>query len=1251
MTKKFLGLMLLGMSISTAVFAQPGTLDDSFNGKGIKEISFHQNISSDSVVATVLQPDGKLLVALVDNAGAGNLPTANAVVIRLKSNGERDLSFGTGGKVNVSHTVKSNFHHNAMALQEDGKIILAGHTNNLAKPSNLCLVRLNADGSKDDTFGETAGLKKTGYRGYAINQGYTFKTVQVLNTTGTVLAAASTESNTASSNFLFTATDQYGAVISNYGGSTNGIVSFDYGAPSTTYDDIVRTSALDQSSGVWYIAGTTRIGGTTGIRFAMIALDAASGTFKTDYQSNGKCIYAYEPGTNGNDCKAICFTPDNTGIILAGSPDFSSAKMMVYKLDKKCKPDSSFSSDGREIYTIPGTSQCNALSVVAETGNKVLLGGYALIGGVGAVPAYVKINSATGETISAFGNNGTKTFTDKTTDGISSLVYLPGLGKFISAGSYSIQGNTDVVVKRIEANGSADNSYGNASEVICAAEDGATSITDVLPRSDGKIWICGNISIYGGIALVNKDGSFDASFSNTLGNDPGVQYISSFLPLPPLNTNPLPGAQAYALAETSDGKLLVAGTYQTNASTDVTMFVLKLKNNNGTWIRDTDFGTDGYATIPLAAGYDYAHDMIVQPDGKILLYGYVYYNSTYYAAVTRLSAAGAVDAAGFANTSPYKGTYMIPSTTSGDPSSSPLHLTFALQDDGKIVCTAPGKNAVGAPVFLAHRISANGTPDAVFNANASNALTLANAEAETILLKKDGSIVLGGTQDVSSAKNYALAQLKTDGKIDTDFNNTGFLSFSKGYEPEVILDLNEQSDGSIVATATASIIEGNFLVMDIRVTAKGALDKTFYGEGLIPIAKGFPEASLLLDGSLYIFGERNATEETAVGIMMKVKLGTGPTVKTTHLVLANLTVQYGDKPFKLQPITNSPAKIYYSIVQGDCAKVNPLTTEVTVTCATVDSGEDIIIRAFQAPTTGYTTDTAYCIIKVIKATPRILFTNEGGELGDTITVSAISSSGVAPVFTQLDGAAYVQFLTANTAKLIGEGSSTVSATFAATQNYEQATVTALISGYTESIAPDANEDDAELVFGTEVNISIDVLGNDEAYTGVIVPQLTDLDPSTVAVDSFFVSPSLGLFELDTTGVVTYTPFSGFIGSGDITYTIRDSKGVKSAPGIIHVAVVPQANVPALKATEMVTPNNDGLNEAFVIGFVNLEKENQLKVFDRNGQELFTKDNYKNDWNGILPNGKPVENGIYYYVFVEGMADDQRELKGAVEIRR
>ena len=1241
--------VFIGMSICFDAFAQPGTLDATFNEKGIKEISFYQNSSSDSVCATLLQPDGKLLVALVDNAGAGSAPTANAVVIRLNSNGERDNTFGLSGKVNVSVSVKNNFHHNAMALQEDGKIILAGHIKVVGNPSILCLIRLNADGSKDDSFGETARQNKTGYRGIYSNSGYTFRTVQVHYSTGTIVAAASTE-DASVGNFVFTGTDQYGAIISNYGGSTNGIVSLDFGTPSAVaYEDIVRASALDQTSGAWYVTGTTRMFSSSTVRFAMLAVDAATGNYKTTYRNQGKCIYANALGTTVNDCQAICFTPDHKSILLAGSSDVSSPNMMVYKLDKTMNPDLSFSADGIEIYTIPNTTGCKALSIAAETGDKVLLGGYAITSS--PVPAYIKINSATGQVDNSFGSNGTKIFIGKSTDGINVLVYLPDIDNFIAAGSFSINGSNDVIVKRIEANGDADNSYGNSSEALCFAEDAATSIEDVLPRSDGKIWACGNVGLNGAIALLNSDGSFDTSFSNTLGNDPGVQYISSFLPLPPLSINPLPNAQAYALAETSDGKLLIAGTYKlVRGNTSVTLFVLKLMNDNGKWIRDPSFGNsnDGYSTMALGNGDDYVHDMIVQPDGKILLYGYAFNLSVYYAAVTRLTDTGFIDNATFATASDYPGTYMQQFTV-GTPS-DPTRMQFALQPDKKIVCVA-GSNNQGAPLLFAFRIDDKGIIDAAFNANASASLNGLTGASIALHLKANGSIVIGGGVQVNADKLYALVQLKPDGTLDPSFDKDGKLFIYKGYGVEAILDVHETPSGDILAVAVASVVPKYFLVMAIRVSATGELDKTFYGNGLLPVAKGFPESSIVLDGSLYIFGQRNIIEETAVGIMLKMKLGTGPVVKTTNLALANLTIQYGDKPFYIHPITNSPAEVHYSVVQGSCAKVNPFTGEVTITCATIDSGIDVMIRASQLPVSGYTADTAYANIKILKGTPRILFTNEGGEIGDTIKIAAISNSGVAPVYTQLDGSGYVQFLTTNTAKIISEGSSTVSATFAATANYDQATVTALVSGYTQIIAPDANNDEGQLIFETEVNISIDVLANDEAFTGVIVPAYTDLDPSTAVRDSVFVSPSLGLFEIDSTGIVTYTPFSGFIGSGHITYTIRDSKGVKSEPGMINVAVIPQVDIPALKATQMVTPNNDGLNEAFVIGFVDLEKENNLKIYDRNGQELFTQHNYQNDWTGKLTNGKQVENGIYYYLFVEEGHNNHRELKGAVEIRR
>ncbi|MET6998235.1 gliding motility-associated C-terminal domain-containing protein [Chitinophaga defluvii] len=66
------------------------------------------------------------------------------------------------------------------------------------------------------------------------------------------------------------------------------------------------------------------------------------------------------------------------------------------------------------------------------------------------------------------------------------------------------------------------------------------------------------------------------------------------------------------------------------------------------------------------------------------------------------------------------------------------------------------------------------------------------------------------------------------------------------------------------------------------------------------------------------------------------------------------------------------------------------------------------------------------------------------------------------------------------------------------------------------------------------------------------------------------------------------------------------------------------------ATNIMTPNGDGINDRFVIKNIDSYPNNDLKVFDRSGRLIYTKHGYLNEWNATL-NGKPLEEGTYYYI--------------------
>ncbi|RAJ05494.1 gliding motility-associated-like protein [Chitinophaga skermanii] len=66
------------------------------------------------------------------------------------------------------------------------------------------------------------------------------------------------------------------------------------------------------------------------------------------------------------------------------------------------------------------------------------------------------------------------------------------------------------------------------------------------------------------------------------------------------------------------------------------------------------------------------------------------------------------------------------------------------------------------------------------------------------------------------------------------------------------------------------------------------------------------------------------------------------------------------------------------------------------------------------------------------------------------------------------------------------------------------------------------------------------------------------------------------------------------------------------------------------ATNVMTPNGDGVNDRFVIKNIDSYPNNELKIFDRAGRLIYNKRSYANEWNGTL-SGQPLDEGTYYYI--------------------
>lgn len=147
-------IILAGYSLqSTNEFAlarylPDGILDSAFGAGGKVLTGFAPGASIGRCI--VIQPDGKIVVA-GETANDSTFRWEIALA-RYHADGTLDSAFSDNGKIN---TASGNFDHNinAIGLQTDGKIVLAGYLGTSPSTNKFLLVRYHPNGTIDSTFG------------------------------------------------------------------------------------------------------------------------------------------------------------------------------------------------------------------------------------------------------------------------------------------------------------------------------------------------------------------------------------------------------------------------------------------------------------------------------------------------------------------------------------------------------------------------------------------------------------------------------------------------------------------------------------------------------------------------------------------------------------------------------------------------------------------------------------------------------------------------------------------------------------------------------------------------------------------------------------------------------------------------------------------------------------------------------------------------------------------------------------------
>jgi large repetitive protein len=80
-----------------------------------------------------------------------------------------------------------------------------------------------------------------------------------------------------------------------------------------------------------------------------------------------------------------------------------------------------------------------------------------------------------------------------------------------------------------------------------------------------------------------------------------------------------------------------------------------------------------------------------------------------------------------------------------------------------------------------------------------------------------------------------------------------------------------------------------------------------------------------------------------------------------------------------------------------------------------------------------------------------------------------------------------------------------------------------------------------------------------------------------------------------------------------------------------------------------TPNNDGSNDLFVVRGIEAFPNNKILIFNRWGNEVYSKSGYMNDWAGQNNKGETLPEGTYFVIL--SIDNGEIELKGYVDLRR
>jgi uncharacterized delta-60 repeat protein len=260
------------------------------------------------------------LSALIIASSLFLIPSASAAV------GDLDTSFDTDGKVTTTigplTTVTSS-----TAIQSDGKIVVAGYSQNDAGAFDFVVVRYNADGSPDTSFNGD-GIVTTDIGG-PIEEGRSI----VIQSDGKIVVAGSSVIG-GTFDFAVARYNADGSPDTSFNG--DGIVTTGIGG-----SDLFAASIAIQSDGKFVVAGYSQIGDT--FDFVVVRYNADG---SPDTSFNGDGIVTTNIGGQLDFANTAAIQSDGKIVVAGYSVIGGTFDFVVVRYNADGSPDTSFNGDG-----------------------------------------------------------------------------------------------------------------------------------------------------------------------------------------------------------------------------------------------------------------------------------------------------------------------------------------------------------------------------------------------------------------------------------------------------------------------------------------------------------------------------------------------------------------------------------------------------------------------------------------------------------------------------------------------------------------------------------------------------------------------------------------------------------------------------------------------------------------------------------------------------------------------------------------